>query len=536
VDSWWLRLDGRSDGALSQLLSEHPAIDVPQPVLDEISSAARQAREAEAVERLSEAPRPSSAVPDATGGLWDFQRAAVQYALLRRRTFLADEPGLGKTVQALATLEAATAYPALVVCPASLRLNWLREARRWLPGRTSAAIHPEDSGEWPDLALVSYDVAHRFVAHPPPPQLRSLVLDEAHFCKNPGARRTKAVIALARRLEPEDIVLLLTGTPVMNRPRELVSQLEVLGRLDDVGGRRLLSRREPSGDDLVTLHRRLRRTCYVRRRKSDVLDQLPEKQRVVVPVEVSNPEEYERVNHDVVAWLRRQAEVEARFALVTQSMSVAERASAIAARGRDAEIRARSAETLVRLTHLALVAARGKIAMANEWIAAFLESGEKLVVFCRHREIARAIHAEIPGAALATGEIGADERFEQVARFQHDPTCRMIVCTLSAAGVGLTMTAASNVAFVELSWTPAEHDQAEDRVHRMGQSSAVTAWYLLAADTIDERMATVLERKRRVIDATSDGVRYDEASTIRELTDWLMQSAGKPSSAGAVGD
>jgi SNF2 family DNA or RNA helicase len=259
-----------------------------------------------------------------------------------------------------------------------------------------------------------------------------------------------------------------------------------------------------------------------RRRKRDVLEQLPDKQRVVLPVELANRADYEEVSEDVASWLRRHAEADAGFLASLEGLGAAERAAAVAERGRATEQRARSAETLVRLGHLSLVAARGKLPMALEWIGDFLESGEKLVVFSRHREIADAVHADVPGAALATGALDADRRAAEVERFQTDEACRLIVCTLDAAGVGLTMTAASNVAFLELAWTPAAHDQAEDRVHRIGQASAVTAWYLLAQRTIDERVTEILDRKRRVVDATSDGAGSGQASTIRELSDWLI--------------
>lgn len=179
----------------------------------------------------------------------------------------------------------------------------------------------------------------------------------------------------------------------------------------------------------------------------------------------------------------------------------------------------------MRLNKLSLLAAREKLDAANEWIEAFTEADEKLVVFCRHREIGSALQSAHASAALATGELTADCRSEEVARFQQDPGCRLIVGSLDAAGVGLTLTAASNVAFVEMGWSPATQDQAEDRVHRIGQASAVTAWYLLAPGTIDERIAAVVDRKRRLVRAASDGGTVDDEGTVIELLEW---AAGQP--------
>jgi SNF2 family DNA or RNA helicase len=227
------------------------------------------------------------------------------------------------------------------------------------------------------------------------------------------------------------------------------------------------------------------------------------------------------VQADVARWLREQTEADERFLAEIELLATDEREAAIRARGREAEQRARRAEALVRIGKLALVAARGKLEPAVEWIDAFLQSGEKLVVFTRHREIGDRVLQSFPGAAVATGRIAADKRTQEIARFQEDPECRLIVCSLDAAGVGITLTAASNVAFLEMGWTPATHDQAEDRVHRIGQHNAVTAWYLLAADTIDERIAAVVERKRRLVRAASDGTLHNDESALDELLGWV---------------
>jgi hypothetical protein len=525
-DSWWVSIHG--DGRLRALLEARPELRGGHDVLPALDAAAAQAGAADALEALSCAEDGRVEVDGLRTPLRPFQGAAVDYALRARRTFLSDEPGLGKTIQALATLEAAQAYPALVVAPASLRLNWLREAERWLPHRTRAGLSGGDPVGAHDLAVASYEIAHTLVdgAAAAPP--RGLVLDESHFCKNPTARRTQAVTAIADALPGDAVVLLLSGTPVLNRPDELAAQLKILGRLDEIGGARRFARVYARGQELATLNRRLRRTCFVRRRKADVLRQLPAKQRVIVPVAIANGGEYRAAHADVARWVRAQAEADAAFAREIAELDDEARAAAIRARGRDAEQRARRAQALVRVTQLALIAARGKLDGAKEWIANFVETGEKLVVFTRHREIGDALLEAFPGAACATGRLDADGRAAEVERFQTDEACRLIVCSLDAAGVGLTMTAASNVAFVELGWTPAAHDQAEDRVHRIGQEEAVTAWYLLAADTIDERIAAVLDRKRELVRAATDGSAAGEETVLDELLGWLSDGDAEP--------
>jgi hypothetical protein len=524
--SWRLRVDG--GGRLRSLLAELPGLLAGVDLLSAVDAATATARAVEELEALSSSTVGPTTASGVAGALRPFQGAAVQYAVRARRTFLADEPGLGKTLQALASIQTAGAFPALIVCPASLRLNWLREVARWLPDRPARAVDPDRPVLDADVCVVSYDVLHRLtesLRRRPP---RALVLDEAHFCKNPSARRTRAALAIAGALDEAALVLLLTGTPVVNRPDDLIAQLRILDRLEAVGGQRCLARSERDPNELALLHARLRRTCFVRRRKTDVLTQLPDKQRVVVAMSVTNRVEYRAVQADVARWLREQAEADERFLAAIESLPERERAAAIRARGREAEQRARRAEALVRVGKLALVAARGKLDPAVEWIDAFLQSGEKLVVFTRHREIGDRVIEAFPGAAVATGRIAADQRTQQVARFQEDPGCRLIVCSLDAAGVGITLTAASNVAFLELGWTPAAHDQAEDRVHRIGQHNAVTAWYLLAADTIDERIAAVVERKRRVVRAASDGTPQTDESALDELLGWVAEQTDTP--------
>jgi hypothetical protein len=528
-DSWWVSIHG--DGRLRALLETRPELLGGHDVLPALEAAARVAGTADALEALSAAEEGRVEVEGLTAPLRPFQGAAVDYALRARRTFLSDEPGLGKTIQALATLEAAGAYPALIVAPASLRINWLREAQRWLPHRTRSGLAGGDAVGNTDISVASYEITYTLVAGATAAPPRALVLDESHFCKNPTARRTQAVTAIADAMDEDAIVLLLSGTPVLNRPEELAPQLKILGRLEEMGGARRFARVYARGQELTTLNRRLRRTCFVRRRKADVLRHLPAKQRVIVPVAIANAGEYRAAQADVARWVRAQAEADEAFQREIATLDDEERAAAIRARGRDAEQRARRAQALVRITQLALMAARGKLDGAREWIANFVETGEKLVVFTRHREIGDALLGSFPDAACATGRLDADGRAAEVQRFQTDDACRLIVCSLDAAGVGLTMTAASNVAFVELGWTPAAHDQAEDRVHRIGQQEAVTAWYLLAAETIDERIAAVIDRKRELIRAATDGTAAGQDAVLDELLDWLSEdgaAAGRP--------
>ena len=457
---------------------------------------------AEGLVELSAATDAPLDVPGLGGELKPFQRAGVRYLLAQRRAFLADEQGLGKTIEALAAIEADGAYPAIVVCPASLKLNWRREIARWLPARSAQSLTGNGSGEAiapADITVVNYDILAPRLAALQAVGARALVLDESHYCKNAGAKRTQAVQRLAAEVPRDGLVLALTGTPVVNRPAELISQLRILGRLADFGSGVKFGERFRGADAHLRLHWHLRARCFVRRLKSDVLTQLPAKTRAVVPVELDNEAEYRLAERDLVGWLR------------TQPLDLRELDAKVAA--------ALRAERLVRLNALKVLAARGKLHAALTWIHDFCSSGERLVVFAHHREVQRAVLEHFPAALHILGADSHAARDAAVESFQapDGPGNQLIVCSIEAAGHGLTLTRASNVAFLELDWTPAKHDQAEDRCHRIGQQDAVNAYYLLAADTIDETISTLLERKRAVIAAVTDGRAEDEEGVVDAL-------------------
>src|SRR5215208_2583487 len=455
------------------------------------------------IRRSRAASGPALAAEERLGGeLRPFQRAGVAYVLHARRSFLADEQGLGKTVEALAALEEDDAYPAVIVCPAGLKLNWRREIERWLPHRSLHVINgtgaaPMDA----EITVLNYEIVH---AHRVRLQLRrpkALVLDESHYVKNPRAKRTQAVRRLAEALPEGALRLALTGTPVMNHPEELIAQLRILGRLQEFGSGARFARRFQGAGAEERIHWHLRRSCFVRRLKADVLPQLPAKTQVVLPVALDNQREYRRAQDDVIAWLREQpldlGEVEAKIAAALR------------------------AERLAQLNALKRLAARGKASAALSWIEDFLASDEPLVVFAGHREVQELLLDRFPEALHILGRDSITQREAAVDAFQDPDGPQLIVCATRVAGQGITLTRASNVAFLDLEWTPAMHDQAEDRCHRIGQRDAVTAWYLLAADTIDETMIELIARKRGIIGAVTDG-RRDESealvqAVVREL-------------------
>jgi SWI/SNF-related matrix-associated actin-dependent regulator of chromatin subfamily A-like protein 1 len=482
-------------------------VEVTEPAGEVLERLLAERREAADAVRRSRAGHgdPIEATGAVLGGeLAPFQWAGVRYVLDARRAFLADEQGLGKTVEALAAIEADGAYPAIVVCPASMKLGWQREALRWLPHRSVAVVEGRSAvpprGE---ITILNYEIvaAHREALTRRPP--RALVVDESHYCKNPRAKRTQAVRRLAGAVGPDGLRLALTGTPVLNHAEELIAQLRVIGRLEDFGTGASFSQQFRGQLSEERLHWHLRRRCFVRRLKSDVLPQLPAKRQVVVPVALTNEGEYRLAEEDVIAWLR------------SQPLDLSELNARIAATLR--------AERLAQLGLLQRLAARGKLAAALAWIEDFLASGEALVVFARHVEVHQAVLGRFPHALHLVGADSLRDREAAIAAFQDPAGPQLIVGATRVAAQGITLTRASNVAFLELEWTPAMHDQAEDRCHRIGQRDAVTAWYLLAAETIDETMARLIQSKRAHVEAVTDGRTVGSdglvQAVVRELRD-----------------
>lgn len=482
-----------------------------EPSCDEVLEEAKQ----DAVRvAASRATTSDFQVQGLRGELMPFQRAGVEYAVKSKRLFIADEMGLGKTVQALATVQALNAYPVLVVCPASLKINWKREAQKWLPKDKTVEVLRGRSTHKPnaDVVIINYDILESWVSKFS--QFESVIYDESHYCKNPKAKRTRAAIAIADRIEGP--VLCLTGTPVLNNPTELTAQLRILGRLKEFGGAMKFREQFQGTKHLAELNRKLRATMYVRRRKIDVLTELPPKRWSDVVVEPSGEafKKYQEAEADLISYLANQAKENAFKAGATTAEA---RESALIA-----AMKAQAAEQLVAVNTLKRLSADAKYSATIEWIDNFLATDNKLIVFTWHKSIADRL-ANHYGAVKLTGDTSTDERAHNVDTFQNDPNCRLFVSTMKAGGVGITLTAASDVLFIEQGWTPADMDQAADRAHRIGQRDSVTAWTLIAEGTIDEDIKELINYKRGLVEASTDGKLMDDRQNV--LTDLLIRLA-----------
>ena len=464
------------------------------------------------------------------------QLEAVKLGARAGVVLIADEPGMGKTTEALGVLAARGAFPAIIVSPAVGTYHWVRETETCLPGKVVVIAVPGKPLPDADVIVVTWDYLGRHLPgekkkHPSPEDFKHLpdliarrakgvVYDESHMAKSGSSLRCKAAKLLSRTIETR---IALTGTPVENRPRELGVQLDILGILDKLFGgwwpfakRYCGAHRTRFGLDtsgaahLPELHSILRSSGhYIRRKKVG----LPPKSRVLIPVEIDNRREYVKAENDVVRWIGERAAEDLEFRASIAHLPPVEQKALIRTHRDSAEARAARAETLVRIGALKRLAARGKIGSATEWIDNFLESGKKLVVFAHHSDVIAAISSRYNCPKITGSEVGIF-RQRNIDRFQSDPSCRIIACNLRAGGVNVTLTAASDVLFLELGWTPTGMIQAEDRVHRIGQGSSVTAWYLLSRDTIEERIFKLIEDKMSVVSAVVDGDEVKAGKTV----------------------
>lgn len=472
--------------------------------------------QASEMEALSRTNTGSLIIPTFEGNLFNYQRGGVEYLLKAKKSFIADTVGLGKTREAIATLEYADAFPAVVAAPPSLILNWKKEIETLTPHRKVAIItnrkdFPE--GDFDYLVVGDSNIAtwkEKLTGY------KSYVFDESQRLKNFDAQRTKAAIAMAKKAE---YVFLLTGTPIMNRPAEFASQLEILGRLKDFGGkwgfykRYCGAYRDSFGvwnilgsSNLEELNKRLRSSCYLRRTKDDVLLELPEARIDQLPVSPDEKimKEYRKAEDDIASFLATRA------AQIAMEMGLPPRSAAVKAR-----IKAESAEHLVRLSTLRRLAALAKLPAIFEWIDERLEEGVKVVVGAHHRDVVDAI-AEKYGNIKIQGGMDAAQVEANKQAFQ-EGDAQVMVISIQAGGTGHTLTAAQDLLVAELPWVPADVDQLVGRLHRIGQKGSVLAIEMIATGTIDEKMIALLEKKRKIVKAGTDGEAIRQESLIGDL-------------------
>jgi superfamily II DNA or RNA helicase len=473
-------------------------------------------------------PEPRLTMLPAGLELMAHQARLVASAASGHRTYLlADEPGLGKTAQALLAAEAAGAFPLLAVVPNVVKTNWAREAQRWVPQRSVTVINGdgEDVDGFADIMVINYEILDRHARWLGRLGFRAMVVDEAHFIKNKGSQRSQHVLAIADRIRQRTarpLMMALTGTPLINDIEDFRAIWEFLGWIDEKKPRHeLMSHLEATGFTPAdhAFYPKARQCVVdmgiVRRRKIDVAADIPARRIADLPVELE----------DSVTRSIREAERElARRLLQRYDAALATRKAGVTTEGIDHDLVERVAHWELTDTNdesssenvFAMVRriGRAKATLAADYTVQLARNVGKVVFFAKHIDVMDAAqeYFEQHGIAYASvrGEQSGSVRQKNIDAFVNDPEVAVAVCSLTAAGVGLNLQVASNVVLAELSWTNAEQTQAIDRVHRIGQTEPVTAWRIIAAQTIDAKIAELIDSKAglaaRALDGSDQGI------------------------------
>ena len=446
--------------------------------------------------RQAEALRQSATVESSLPGeipapagleYFEYQKAGIQFLDSHPNVLLADDPGLGKTIQVCGLLNLRPQIRSVaIICPASVKYVWARELDRWLTDKSrvvsiaGSALDPSA-----EILVCNYDLLRKFDALLKSRRYDLLILDEAHYIKTAKALRTKACKLLGTLATRK---VLLTGTPIMNRPAELWSLLNLLdakawGPFFPFAQRYCAAFKGSFGWDfsgasnLPELNERLRTSgTMLRRRKIDVLPQLPKAIHQIVPLPVDMTPVLEELTE-------RLAELMG-FDLDNPPFEID--------------------PTKIPFELIAAIRRETgtvKIEAALAFIEDETQGEEKIVVFGHHADVLKTLHGALTPSVLVTGKTSAKQRTRAVASFQETGGPRYFIASIQAMGVGITLTAASRVIFVEQSWTPAEMEQAESRLHRIGQANAVFSQYLVVRDSIDEKILSAVVSKMRVIEA-----------------------------------
>ena len=451
------------------------------------------------------------------------------------RTFLlADEPGLGKTAQSLLAASVADAYPLLAVVPNVVKMNWAREVEIWTPQRRATVVHGDGANldAFADVVVVNYEVLDRHLSWLGSLGFKGMVVDEAHFIKNLNSLRSRNVLALAdriRRTAPggDPLMMALTGTPLINDVDDFRAIWQFLGWIEgDKPAAPLMERLEEAGltpadhGFLPAAREAVIDLGIVRRRKIDVAADLPSKRIVDLPVELDD--DFGRSIREAERELAARLVVRYRRLVAARAASRGEQIGddpdddlmRLVARQ---ELEDTSAtETGLNVFTMVRQIGTAKAHLAADYAAQLARSVGKVVFFAKHIDVMDAAEEIFAKRDLKTVSIRGDQsatlRQREIDAFNDDPDVSVAVCSLTAAGVGLNLQAASNVVLAELSWTAAEQTQAIDRVHRIGQEEPVTAWRIVAAQTIDTRIAELIDSKQGLAARALDGSDVEASS------------------------
>jgi SNF2 family DNA or RNA helicase len=440
----------------------------------------------------------------------EHQKVAIEKLLANNKYILADDMGLGKTTSAIIAALESGAKKVLIICPASLKINWQREIDNY-SDRKVLIVEGRKWGSTFDFYIINYDIIKNYHTTEKSEDSEAyqlivkegfdlVIIDEAHYVSNPTAQRTKLINDIVNKIPK---VWLLTGTPMTSRPINYYNLLKIVnspialnwqsfvrrycaGYQFNVGGKKIWN---TSGASNLDELRDMTKNIILRRMKTDILD-LPEK--IITPVFLDLKSTF--YDEELEDFMRISKDNQK-----NESITV----------------------TLNRLMKIRQVIAYEKVPYTCELIDKFIEQGKKVIVFTNFTMSLDMIHEKYKkNSVTLDGRMSKDRRQESVDRFQNDDKIKIFISNIKAGGVGITLTAAETVIMNDLSFVPSDHSQAEDRAYRYGQKNSVLVYYPVFENTIERIVYNILQKKKGIIDQVMGDGEYSESfaqSLLMEL-------------------
>jgi len=481
-------------------------IDIEGELIDRFIEQERDKVKLENIRRIKEGGESKIEIKGINGDLYNYQKLGVEFFINSNgRAILSDSMGIGKSLQAIAYITTSNFKKALIISPASAKFSWEKEIKKWtnlksyvINSKTNFKDIPKDTVFY----LINYDILKKFYKELMSNKWEVLVTDECQMIKSRNAIRSRAVKQLSCKIPR---VLLLSGTPLLSRTAELFNLLNIVDpaiwnnwfsyATRYCGGEKTENGFEAKGStNLEELNQRIDK-YFLRRKKEEVLKELPPKIRIEVPVELKEEDKkkYNLITSDLISFLKK-------FEGST-----------------DPEIeRIVKAKKLVQFGKLRQVCASGKIELAEELIQRIVDGGEKVLVFCSYNSPLEELQKRfVNNSVILTGKVMVSSRGNLVSKFQEDNNIQIFFGGIKSAGTAITLTAASSVVFIDQEWNPADMLQSEDRIHRLGQkASSLNIYHLICQGTIDDIMLKVQERKQNIFDTVIEGKKVDEEGNL----------------------
>lgn len=474
-------------------------------------------------------------IPGFKKELYPFQKEGVSFIESRNgRALIGDEMGLGKTIQALAWLELHPELrPALIVVPASLKINWKNEIKDCMKSEKIHIISGEKYYKLPNknIFIINYDVIINkrtkkynsktqkvekkpvlysgWVDHLKEFNFKTIILDESHYLASSKSYRSQDTIKLCKNAEH---IIALSGTPITNRPLEFFNILKIIEPTLypsrwDFCMRFCAPRHNGFGWDFTGASNTTKlseslKILMLRHKKEDVLKDLPPKTKTIIPIEIDNYKEYKSAESDIISWIRENE-------------------------GKEKAEKASRSETLVAFEKLKQLAVKGKMKQCIAWINNLVNSGQKLVIFADHKmAISKLMETYKDIAVKFDGSTSIIKRQQAVDRFNDDKRIKIFIGS-KAAKEGISLKGVSNLAFIELYWVPGFHDQGEDRIHGINRgdenATGINIWYLLANNTIEEDIMELLGKKGKILGQVLDGKSVEDTNIFQDLLEKLKR-------------